>query len=55
LGGDNPLAIANRLARCICDADGLRHEGEGVELLNCPRYIREWIHRDVGDPKEEDL
>ena len=21
-------------------------EGEGVELLNCPRYIREWITRD---------
>ena len=24
-------------------------EGEGVELLNCPRYIREWI------TKEKDL
>ena len=24
-------------------------EGEGVELLNCPRYIREWI------TKERDL
>jgi hypothetical protein len=23
-------------------------EGEGVELLNCPRYIREWIHREVS-------
>ena len=22
-------------------------EGEGVELLNCPRYIREWIHREL--------
>ncbi len=21
-------------------------EGEGVELLNCPRYIREWIGRE---------
>ena len=24
-------------------------EGEGIELLNCPRYIREWI------TKEKDL
>jgi len=23
-------------------------EGEGVELLNCPRYIREWIQREVS-------
>ena len=22
------------------------HEGEGVELLRCPRYIREWIARE---------
>ena len=22
------------------------HEGAGVELLRCPRYIREWIARD---------
>jgi len=21
------------------------HEGDGVELLRCPRYIREWIAR----------
>lgn len=23
-------------------------EAEGVELLNCPRYIREWIGRELG-------
>ena len=23
-------------------------EGEGVELLNCPRYIREWIIKEKG-------
>ena len=23
-------------------------EGEGVELVDCPRYIREWIHREVS-------
>ncbi len=22
------------------------HEGDGVELLRCPRYIREWIARE---------
>jgi hypothetical protein len=24
------------------------HEGEGVELRRCPRYIREWIARERG-------
>jgi ABC-type transporter Mla MlaB component len=24
-------------------------EGEGVELRHCPRYIREWIHRERSD------
>ena len=23
------------------------HEGDGVELLRCPRYIREWIAREL--------
>jgi len=23
-------------------------EGEGVELRNCPRYIREWIGRELS-------
>jgi len=30
-------------------------EGEGVELRNCPRYIREWIHRALSGPKTKDL
>jgi hypothetical protein len=24
------------------------HEREGVEILNCPRYVREWIDRELG-------
>ncbi len=24
------------------------HEGDGVVLQNCPRYIREWIGREVS-------
>ena len=24
------------------------HEGAGVELLRCPRYIREWMDRERG-------
>jgi len=27
-------------------------EGEGVELRNCPRYIREWIGRELGPPSQ---
>ena len=23
-------------------------EGEGIELVNCPRYIREWITKERG-------
>jgi len=26
---------------------------EGVELVNCPRYIREWIHRERSDPEAQ--
>ena len=26
-------------------------EAEGVELRHCPRYIREWIHRERRDPE----
>ena len=29
-------------------------EFEGVELRHCPRYVREWIHRELGGPKERD-
>jgi len=28
-------------------------EVEGVELVNCPRYIREWIHRERSDPEAQ--
>jgi len=30
-------------------------EGEGVELRNCPRYIREWIHRESSGPTTNTL
>ena len=26
-------------------------EAEGIELRHCPRYIREWIHRERGTPE----
>jgi hypothetical protein len=48
------LAEATLVDRVVVQFLAAR-EGEGVELLNCPRYIREWIHRDLGDPKEEDF
>ena len=28
-------------------------EVEGVELVNCPRYTREWIHRERSDPEAQ--
>lgn len=30
-------------------------EVDGVELLNCPRYIREWIAREQRNPSEKEL
>ena len=30
-------------------------EVEGVELRHCPRYVREWIQRELGDRTEEAL
>jgi hypothetical protein len=29
------------------------HEGEGVELRRCPRYIREWIARERGQGTQD--
>src|SRR2546422_6371346 len=29
------------------------HEGDGVELLRCPRYIREWIGRERSQGKRD--
>ena len=26
-------------------------EAEGIELRHCPGYIREWINRELGDPR----
>src|SRR5467141_3266569 len=42
------LAEATLVDRAVVQFLAAR-EGEGVELLNCPRYIREWI------TKERDL
>ena len=39
------LAEATLVDRAVVQFLAAR-EGEGVELLNCPRYIREWIGRE---------
>jgi len=39
----------------LVNREGVRflaaREAEGVELRRCPRYVREWIHREQGDPE----
>ena len=40
------LAEATLVDRAVVQFLAAR-EGEGVELLNCPRYIREWIGREL--------
>ena len=41
------LAEAKLVDRVVVQFLAAR-EVEGVELLNCPRYIREWIGREVS-------
>ena len=38
------LDIVQQLARC---------EAKGIELLNCPPYIREWISRESSRDEEQ--
>jgi len=39
------LDIVQLLARC---------EAKGLELLNCPPYIREWISRETAEQTADD-
>jgi anti-anti-sigma regulatory factor len=41
------LAEATLVDRAVVQFLAAR-ETEGVELVNCPRYIREWIGRELG-------
>ena len=41
------LAGATLVDRAVVQFLAAR-EGEGVELLNCPRYIREWVDRELS-------
>jgi hypothetical protein len=41
------LAEATLVGRAVVQYLAQR-EREGIELLNCPRYIREWIVRELG-------
>jgi len=44
------LAEATLLDRAVVQFLAAR-ETEGVELRDCPRYIRQWIHRERSDPE----
>jgi len=41
------LAEVTLVDRAVVQSLAAR-EAEGVELLNCPRYIREWIGRELS-------
>jgi anti-anti-sigma regulatory factor len=47
------LAEATPVDRAVVQFLAAR-EQEGVELLNCPRYIREWIGRELSQHKPRD-
>jgi len=46
------LAEATPVDRAVVQFLAAR-EQEGAELLNCPRYIREWIGRELSQPKPQ--
>ena len=51
-----PLRLVLDLAEAtLVDRLGVRfvaaREAEGVELRHCPRYVREWIHRERSAPE----
>jgi hypothetical protein len=41
----------------LVDVEGIRFlnacKAEGIPMLHCPRYIRQWMLREQGRPKEE--
>ena len=51
-GGTVHSSLMSGLAGLLVDREVVRflaaREDEGVELRNCPRYIREWIAREQG-------
>jgi hypothetical protein len=47
------LAQATLVDRVVVQFLAAR-ESEGVELLNCPRYIREWIGRELSQQPHHD-
>jgi len=47
------LAEATLVDRSVVQFLAAR-EREGVELLNCPRYIREWIGQEGNRPRGRD-
>jgi anti-anti-sigma regulatory factor len=48
-----PRLVFDLAETTLVDRVGVRflaaREAEGVELRHCPRYIREWIHRERSD------
>ena len=48
------VGLVDRAAVCLL----VRSEGAGIELRNCPAYIREWIARERAqinrDPSEQE-
>ena len=48
----NPLASLDLEEVTLLDRDSVRFlircESEGIELVNCPLYVQEWIAREKG-------
>ena len=48
----NPLLSMDLAELTLVDRDSvlflIRYESQGVQLVNCPLYVREWITREKG-------
>ena len=52
----NPLPSLDLEEVTLLDRDSVRFlircESQGVQLVNCPLYVREWITREKGQMKD---
>jgi len=50
MAGEGAVAVLDLEHVTVVDLEGVRFlsdcEGQGIELLHCPLYIREWIARE---------
>ena len=56
MAGEGAAAVLDLEHLTLVDVEGVRFLGDcecqGIELLHCPLYIREWIGREQARPRD---